>query len=58
MTFREIRKQKGLTSEYVADQLGIKPRTLNKKERENSFGTFQKGILCRLYDVKIEEVDT
>ena len=58
MTFREIRKQKGFTTEYVAEKLGIKPRTLNRKERENSFGALQKGILCKMYDVKIEEIDT
>lgn len=57
MKLREIRKMKGLTSEYVANQLGIKTRTLNKKERENSFTVLQLKELCKLFDVKIEEID-
>ena len=57
MKLREIRKTKGLTSEYVANRLGIKPRTLNKKERENSFSVLQLKELCNLYDVRIEEID-
>jgi len=57
MEARKIREEKGLTAKYVAEQLGITPRTLNKKERENSFTTLQLRELCRLYGVKIDDVD-
>jgi DNA-binding XRE family transcriptional regulator len=56
MTLREARKKKGYTSKFVAEVLGIKQRTLNKKERENSFNVLQLMKLCELYDVKIEEL--
>ena len=55
MTLREIRKQKGLTTKYVAEKLGIKPRSLNKKERDNSFTVLQLQILCDLYGVSLVE---
>ena len=57
MTFREIRKLKGFTSTYVAEKLGITPRTFNLKERDNKFTALQSEKLCELYDVKIDDVD-
>lgn len=57
MSPRDIRKQKGFTTKYVAEQLGIKPRSLNKKERDNSFTTLQLSKLCELYDVRIGDID-
>ena len=56
MTLREARKLKGFTSKFVAEKLGIKQRTLNKKERENSFNVLQVRQLCELYGVRIEEL--
>jgi DNA-binding XRE family transcriptional regulator len=57
MTLREIRKLKGFTTQYVAEKLGIKPRSLNKKERDNKFTVLQAETLCLLYGVRLEEVD-
>lgn len=57
MTLKDIRIQKGYTTKYVAEQLGITPRSLNKKERENKFTVLQVETLCELYQVKIDEVD-
>lgn len=58
MNLRDLRKIKGYTVKYVADQLGIKPRTLNKKERDNSFTVLQMEKLCELYNVRINEINT
>ena len=57
MTFRELRKSKGLTTKYVAEKLGIKDTTLTRKERENRFNALQVYALCELYGVKLEEID-
>lgn len=60
MNPRELREKKGFTTKYIAEQLGIKPTTLTKKERTNSFAAFnslQIGKLCELYDVKVEELN-
>ena len=57
MTFRELRKSRGLTTKYVAEKLGIKTTTLTRKERNNSFNTLQVKTLCDLYGVNVEEVD-
>lgn len=57
MTLKEIRILKGYTTKYVAEQLGITPRSLNRKERENKFTTLQVEILCELYKVNINEVN-
>ena len=57
MSARELRKRKGYTTKYVAEQLGITTRSLNRKERDNSFTTLQWAKLCELYGVSIDEVD-
>lgn len=57
MVFRELRKKKGLTAEYVAEKLGIKTTTLTRKERENRFTTLQIQVLCSLYDVRPEDIN-
>ncbi len=55
-TFREWRKEKGLTSSYVADKLGISVYTLNAKERgDSNFNLRQRKALCDLYDIKISD---
>ena len=56
MTLREARKKKGYTSKYVAEKLGIKERTLNKKERENKFTLHQLMELCNLYNVSLSDL--
>jgi len=56
MTLREARKKKGYTSRYVAEKLGIKERTLNKKERENKFTLHQLMELCNLYNVSLSDL--
>lgn len=55
MKLRDLRKKSGLTTKYVANQLGIKPRTLNQKERDNSFTTLQLEKLCDLYKVRLDQ---
>lgn len=57
MKLREIRKEKGLTSKFVAEKLGIKTSTLNRKERDNSFTVLQLGKLCELYGVELKEIN-
>ena len=57
MTLKEAREEKGYTTKYVAKKLGISPRTLNKKERDNKFTMLQTATLCELYKVKYEEID-
>jgi transcriptional regulator with XRE-family HTH domain len=54
---REIRKLKGLTAKFVADKLGIKTSTFNRKERANSFTTLQLAVLCELYGVELKDLD-
>lgn len=51
-TLREYRQSKGLSTKYVAEKLGIKPRTLNYKERNNVFNSLQLAMLCSLYEIK------
>lgn len=48
---REKRIEKGLTTKYVAEYLGIKRETLTRKERENSFTLHQLRLLKELYGV-------
>ena len=60
MTPREARKAKGLNTDYVAEKLGIKTRTLNLKERRNTikaFSTLQSKALCELYEVRLDDLD-
>lgn len=57
MTLKEARQAKGLTTKYVAEKLGIHPKSLNRKERENSFNTLQLEKLCELYDVRIDDLN-
>lgn len=57
MTPREIRKEKGFTSKFVAEKLGIKTSTLNRKERNNSFTILQMEKLCELYGVELSDFD-
>ena len=57
MSLRDARKRKGLTAKYVADKLGIRPTTLTRKERTNSFSVLQMQFLCNLYEVKVDEID-
>lgn len=57
---RELRESKGLTTRFVAGQLGIKPQTLTKKERTESFTAFnalQICKLCELYNVRVEDLN-
>lgn len=57
MKLRSLREAKGLTTKYVAEQLGIKPQSLTKKERTNKFNVLQLAKLCELYGVKIKDID-
>ncbi len=54
MTLRELRKARGLTTRFVAEKLGIRPTTLTRKERENSFTALQMQTLCELYGVRVD----
>lgn len=52
-SFREWRKERGYTTKYVADKLGITVPTLTAKERgKYDFTVLQKKILCDLYGVE------
>ena len=55
-TLREWRISKGMTSAYVSKYLGVQTRTLNLKERRNSFTLHQVKLLCDLYEISIEEI--
>ena len=56
-TFREWRKEAGLTSSYVAKNIGLSTYTLNAKERgDKPFTCFQTKLLCDLYKVEIDDV--
>ena len=55
-TLREYRKLNGLSTDYVAKKLMIKPRTLNDKERNNKFTAIQLSILCDLYKIDASNV--
>ena len=55
-TLREWRISKGMTSAYVSNYLGIQARTLNYKERKNSFTMQQVKLLCDLFGISIEEI--
>lgn len=57
MSPREIREQKGYTTKYVAEKLGIKRESLTRKERNNTFSALQLEKLCEVYDVRIDEID-
>lgn len=56
-TFREWRKTKGYTAEYVAKELEISIYTLNAKERGDwDFNQLQKKVLCELYGIDPSQV--
>lgn len=55
-TFRQWRKENGLTSKFVADKLGISVYTLNSKERgDSAFSLRQRKMLCDLYGIDISD---
>lgn len=55
-TVREWRKEKGLSTDYVADKLGIKRETLTRKERNDDFTLFQLKLLCELFKIELEQI--
>lgn len=56
-TLREWRKEKGYTTKFVADYLGLATFTLNRKERgQKSFSCYQTKRLCELYNIEYSDV--
>lgn len=56
-TLKEIREEKGLKQNYVADYLGITRQSLSNKETEKAkFGALEVQKLCVLYDTDIKDI--
>ena len=56
MKIRDWRKVKGYSTKYVAEHLGIKTATLNRKERNDEFSTFQLKLLCELFGINVNQI--
>lgn len=56
-SFRDWRKEKGYTTRFVSEQLGISIYSVNAKERgEARFTKLEQCSLCKLYDITLEQV--
>jgi transcriptional regulator with XRE-family HTH domain len=57
MTLKELRISNGFTASYVAQQLGISHRHLNRIEAGEGYLTKErKKILSKLYKVKMSKI--
>ena len=57
-SFKEIRKEKGITVAFVARHLGVTEATIRNKERgKTEFTASEARRLCHLYNVDFNEVD-
>lgn len=56
-SLRSWRKERGFTTKFVSDKLGIATPTLTAKERgKYPFTKVQEAILCDLYNIKVEQI--
>lgn len=57
MTLKELRKSKGLCASFVAKELKVTTRHLNRIENEEGYMTEQRAEkLAQLYSVKKSEI--
>ena len=58
MTLKQMRDSKGLTSAYVASQLGISRRQFNRIESNEGYLTPTRiKIMSKLYGIKMSEIE-
>lgn len=58
MTLKEMRVAKGLTSSYVAKQLGISHRQFNRIEAGEGYLTKERSkIMSKLYGMKMLDIE-
>lgn len=57
MTLRELRLQKGFQQSYVAKQLGVSSRHLNRIEKGEGYLTNERADkLAKIYSMKMSEI--
>ena len=56
-TLREWRHERGYTTEFVAEQIGLSKYTLNQKEvGRRDFSNLQTKFLCDLYHISFDDI--
>lgn len=56
-TLREWRHERGYTTEFVAEQIGLSRYTLNQKEvGRKDFSNLQTKLLCDLYHISFDDI--
>ena len=56
-TLREWRHERGYTTEFVAEQIGLSKYTLNQKEvGRRDFSNLQTKLLCDLYHISFDDI--